>query len=466
MLDDVVAELGALAEGAAGHEAFEVVGDGLGGDGALDALDDQVGGFVPAEVAEHELAREDDRAGVDLVLAGVLGGGAVGGFEDGVAGVVVDVGAGGDADAADAGGEGVGDVVAVEVHGGNNVVLGGAGEDLLEEGVGDDVLDDDLGRIDPGLAVVGGDVGDLGGVLRAVDGEPGAAVEFGRAVVVLGDLVTPLHEGTLGVLHDVALVDEGDGGAAVGDGVVDGGLDEALGALLADGLDAEAAGLGEAELLVAGLEVLLEELAELFAVLGAVLELDAGVDVLGVLAEDDHVGQFGGLDGGRDAVEVADGAEAGVEVQDLAEGDVEGADAAAGGRGEGALDADEVGAEVLEGLFGEPVAGGVEGFLAGRDFVPGDLLLAVVGLLDGGVEDLDGGVPDVGAGAVTLDEGDDGIGGDLEALVGHGDGGSAGGGGHFEAPNGNWGSWGILRGSVGRDEGTQARRHGGLGCGG
>jgi hypothetical protein len=82
-------------------------------------------------------------AWVDLVLACVLGGGAVGGLEDGVAGVVVDVGAGGDADAADAGGEGVGDVVAVEVHGGDDGVLGGAGEDLLEEGVGDDVLDDD-----------------------------------------------------------------------------------------------------------------------------------------------------------------------------------------------------------------------------------------------------------------------------------------------------------------------------------
>ena len=68
----------------------------------------------------------------------------MGGFEDGVAGDVVDVAAGGDADAADAGGEGVGEVVAVEVDRGDDVEVGRAGEDLLEEGVGDDVLDDDV----------------------------------------------------------------------------------------------------------------------------------------------------------------------------------------------------------------------------------------------------------------------------------------------------------------------------------
>ncbi|QDU70419.1 hypothetical protein Pan265_02460 [Mucisphaera calidilacus] len=56
MFDDGVAEFGALEECGAVHESFEVVGDGLGGDGAVHALDDEVGGFVPAEVSEHHLA--------------------------------------------------------------------------------------------------------------------------------------------------------------------------------------------------------------------------------------------------------------------------------------------------------------------------------------------------------------------------------------------------------------------------
>lgn len=151
MRDHIIPELRALPQGRPLHQPLEVVSHCLRPDCAVHALDDEVGGFGPAHEAEHHLAGEDDGAGVDLVLVGVFGGGAVGCFEDGVAGVVVDVGARGDADAADACGEGVGDVVAVEVHGGDDVVLGGAGEELLEEGVGDDVLDDDVMR-DWGLA--------------------------------------------------------------------------------------------------------------------------------------------------------------------------------------------------------------------------------------------------------------------------------------------------------------------------
>ena len=50
-----------------------------------------VGGLGPAEVLEHHHAGQQHRARVDLVEAGVLGGGAVGGLEDAVAGDVVDV---------------------------------------------------------------------------------------------------------------------------------------------------------------------------------------------------------------------------------------------------------------------------------------------------------------------------------------------------------------------------------------
>ena len=57
--------------------------------------------------------------------------------------LVVDVGSGRDADATDLRRQRVADVVAVEVHGGDDLVLGRPGQDLLQEGVGNDVLDDD-----------------------------------------------------------------------------------------------------------------------------------------------------------------------------------------------------------------------------------------------------------------------------------------------------------------------------------
>src|SRR5205085_10354727 len=74
----------------------------------------------------------------------------------------------------------------------------------------------------------------------------------------------------------------------------------------------------------------------------ALLQLHAGVDVLRVLPEDDHVDLLGVLDGGRLAGEPAHRPQADGEVEDLAEGDVEAADAAADGRGQRPFDAEYV----------------------------------------------------------------------------------------------------------------------------
>ena len=65
----------------------------------------------------------------------------MGGLEDRVPRLVVDVAAQGDPDPADLGGEGVRYVVPVQVYRGDDVELPGARERLLEEDVGDDVLD-------------------------------------------------------------------------------------------------------------------------------------------------------------------------------------------------------------------------------------------------------------------------------------------------------------------------------------
>ena len=65
---------------------------------------------------------------------------------------------------------------------------------------------------------------------------------------------------------------------------------------------------------------------------------------------------FSGCFTGRGhAREIVHGAQADVEVEHLAQGDVERADAAADGRGERALDADEVFLERLDGVVGQPV---------------------------------------------------------------------------------------------------------------
>ena len=104
-----------------------------------------------------------------------------------------------------------------------------------------------------------------------------------------------------------------------------------------------------------------------------------------------------------------------VEVEHLTQRDVQRADAATDRRGERALDADEVLAERVDGLVGQPRAGGVERLLAGEHFLPRDRLAV---LLRGGVHDELRGGPDVDPGAVTFDVRDDRLVGNGQRAVG------------------------------------------------
>src|SRR5476649_660503 len=413
VLDNGVGELRRLQFRRAVHLAGEVVGDALGGDRAVHALHDQIRRLAPAEVTEHHLAGEDHRAGVHLVLVGVLRRRAVRRFEDGVTGDVVDVAARRDADAADLRRERVGQVVAVEVQRRDDVELVGPRQHLLQRDVGDGVLDHDAGAR-----------------LPRRNPAPRPAVDLHGAEELLGDLVAPVAEGALRVLHDVALVHERHALAAVLHRVFDRAVHEALGPEPADRLQPEAdvdpeLAVGRADRLELRLpgpdrrlraesdfsiffgEFLLEELEHLLRLRRAGHELDAGVDVLGVLAEDHHVDLLGVLHRRRHAFVPAHGAEADVQIEHLAQRDVQRPDAAADRGRQRSFDADEILAEGLDGVVWQPAAELLEAFLTGVDLHPRDLLFAGVGLLDGGVEYADARAPDVRSGAVAFDKRND-----------------------------------------------------------
>ena len=312
-------------------------------------------------------------------------------LEDGVAGDVVDVAAGRDADAADLCRQRVAQVIAVQVERGDHVKLLRPREHLLERDVRDGVLDDDA--------------------LRQL--APGPAVDLHRAELALGQLIAPIAERAFGVFHDVALVDNREALALLPHGVLEGGADEALGARLADGLNANADLVGgllaEADLLERRGQLPLHELQDLHRLGAARLVVNAGIDVFRVLAEDDHVHLLRVLHGRRDALEVLHRAQADVEVQHLPQGDVERADAAAHRRGQRALDADQEFLEGLDGVVRQPVVELVLGRLAGIHLEPGDLALAAVGLLHRGIEHALAGRPDIRAGAVAADEREHGV---------------------------------------------------------
>src|SRR5690606_27599166 len=227
---------------------------------------------------EHHDAGQDDRTRVDHVLVRVFRRRSMGRLEHGVAGLVVDVRPGGDADAADLRREGVGQVVAVEVQGGDDVELRGTGEHLLQHDVRDGVLDDDLpGRHGFLLRRVRRLFAFF--LLDAVILGPG---EGDVAELLLGQFVPPVFERAFGELHDVALVHQRHRLALVPDGVLDGRPDEALGAFLRYRFDADAGGFREADFVYA--HFLLQEFNDLADFRRAGRPFDARVDVFRVFA--------------------------------------------------------------------------------------------------------------------------------------------------------------------------------------
>src|SRR5690606_26141326 len=160
---------------------------------------------------------------IDLVLPGILRGRAVRRLENGVAGHVVDVGAGRDTDASNLRGERIRDVVSVEIHGGDDIVFIGPREDLLQEGIGNHVFDNDA-------------IGQLA---------PRTSAELFRSELPLGQLIAPIPKSALGELHDVAFVDKRDALEAPLPRMLNGRPHKTLRAFLRHRLYTDAAGLRE-----------------------------------------------------------------------------------------------------------------------------------------------------------------------------------------------------------------------------
>src|SRR6185436_9804195 len=152
-----------------------------------------------------------------------------------------------------------------------------------------------------------------------------------------------------------------------------------------------------------------QEVEHLLRVVAPRGPLDAGVDVLGVLAEDHHVDLLGMLDRRRHALEPAHRPQADVQIQQLTKRDVERPDAAADRRRQRTLDANVVLPERLDRLIRKPRVELLEALLAGVDFLPCDLPRAAERFLDRGVQDTDARPPDIRTGAVAFDERDDRI---------------------------------------------------------
>src|SRR5256712_2021828 len=381
MLDYALGESGGRALGGAGHQPREIVRDASRPARAAGPAGVRRRHVVPPELLEHHRPRENHASRVHLVLAGVLGCGAVRRLEHGVP--VGYVASRREPEPAYLRGRGIREQVAVQVGCGDHGILVRPQHELCEHRVGNPIFDDHLSRV-PVSRVC------LGDGLRA---EPLAC-----------DLVPPLPEPALRELHDVALVHERDRAATGAQRVLDRLRDQALGAELGHRFDADRAPGTDL-----GAEPLGEEPDHRIGLGAAGAVLDSGVHVLDVLAKDHDVELLRLAPPAGHALEIAYRPDAGVQVEHLAQRHVEGADPSPNGRRKRAFDGHAVRADGLERGLGKPGPDLFEGLLTGQHLEPIDLAFAAGHLPHRGVEYAPGGAPDVGPGAVAFDERDDGV---------------------------------------------------------
>src|SRR5437016_11802143 len=274
--DDRIGHLGSAYRGGIVALRLHVVGDVTPlPDGLRDGPPAHVCGVGLAQVAQYHRPGQHHRHRVDLVGARVFRGTAVRRLEE--RDLIPQVGAGGQAEPAHQAGRQVGQDVAVEVGHDDHVVFLRVLHQLHRHVVDDAVIELDVR-------------------------------------VLFGDLLRHLQEEAVGELHDVGLVHSGHLSPSMAAGVIEGKVDDARARCHRNGFDAEPR--VEPDRLAGGGADLLDHL------LGfrfALLELDPGIDVLGVLAHDDQVDVV--VAGANTWVALA-GADERVEVELLAQRDV------------------------------------------------------------------------------------------------------------------------------------------------
>jgi len=258
---------------------------------------------------------------------------------------------------------------------------------VLEDDVGDAIFDDDPAlRLHPAVLLPQFILGE--GVL---------------AELVAGHFVAPGAERALGVLHDVALVHDGHALALALDGVAQGETHQALAGEGADRFDTQAAALEELRA-----HFLAQEAGQLLVLRRPGLVLDPRVDILGILAEDDHIHVLRLAHWPRHALVVFDRAHAGIQVEHLAQRHVQAAEPAANRSRQRPLDPHRELAQRVEGLCWQVVST-VESrsLLARVNLHPGDLPPATIDLLYGGVPHPPRRGHDVAANPIALNESED-----------------------------------------------------------
>ena len=160
-----------------------------------------------------------------------------------------------------------------------------------------------------------------------------------------------------------------------------------------------------------------EEFDQLGGFGSSLLPLDSGINVFGVLAEDDDVHALGILHRRGCALVVLHRSDAGIEIENLTQSDVKRANPAADRRGQRAFDGHAKFFDCVNRVLRKPIIEFCLGFFSSKDFVPDHAAFPAISFFDGRIEDAHRGFPDIASGAVAFDKRNDWIGRSLAATI-------------------------------------------------
>src|SRR4051794_18302907 len=194
---------------------------------------------------------------------------------------------------------------------------------------------------------------------------------------------------------------EGDALAFLFHGVFEGGTRQTLGPRAAYWLDADANLIAsfsaETNFLKCGRQLTLDEFQNLFRFRSSRLIIDAGINILRVFAEDNHIHFLRPFHRRGHTFEILHRAKTNIEVEHLPQSDVERTDATTHGSRERTFNAHEKLLERLNRVVRQPIIKSVLGGFTGEYFEPRNLFLSAVGFLNGCIKNLFAGGPDIGA---------------------------------------------------------------------
>ena len=286
------------------------------------------------------------------------------GFENGMPRIVVDIGPRSNPDTPHHRSQLIGDVVSVQVQGGDHGILFRNQQRILQESIGNHVFNDQLAcghGLSPGLIGRFHALFLLDGIVLTSRKGPIGKFSFGH-------FITPVLKSAFGKLHDISLVYQGHRRQSTFQRITDGTTHQTLRPFPRNGFYAERRAFRETDFRNAHLFG--QELQKFGGFGGSGIPFDPGVNIFGIFPEDMHIDLLGFLNRRNHPLEPTNRTQTYEQIELLTQSHVQRTDTPTDRSGQRTLDTNLIGSESLHRFIRQPAPGLFKSLLTGQHLFP------------------------------------------------------------------------------------------------